>query len=150
MWNQRVAARVIHPSTPYREVQKPVRRSVLLLLFVLAALVAACGAGGATAVPSTAPAASDAGGGAGVIAPTILDATSTTATVKVGWFVVFKLDDPSAWTMSADKPELVELTPGTDDGSVVTNPGARALAAGTGKVTLVNGSTTLVYTLTIE
>ncbi len=49
-----------------------------------------------------------------------------------------------------ERRAAVELTPGTADGSMVTSPGARALAAGTGKVTLVNGSTTLVYTLTIE
>jgi len=125
------------------------RRSVLLLVLAIAATVAACGASGATAVPSNPPAASGAGGDAGVIAPTILDASATTAQVKVGWFVVFKLDDPAAWTMSADKAGLVELTPGTADGTMVTNPGARALAAGTVKVTLVNGKTTLVYTLTI-
>lgn len=127
------------------------RRSVLLLVLVVSALVTACSGSGASAVPPKPPAASDAAGGAAVIAPTILDAATTTATVKVGRFVVFKLDSP-AWTMRADKPELVELTPSTadGDGNLVTNPGAKMLAAGTVKVTLGNGNTTLVYILTIE
>ena len=111
------------------------------LALVLAIVLSACGG---SATPTAQPIGGD------IVAPVILDASDTSATVKVGWFVVFNLDDPTSWKLSADKPELVELIPGTDDGSAVSNPGAKALKAGDVKITLDNGSEQLVYAITIQ
>lgn len=116
-------------------------RSLVPLSLALAIVLAACGG-------SAAPTAQPIGGD--IVAPVILDATQTSATVKTGWFIVFNLDDPASWKLSADKPELVELVPGTDDGSMVTNPGAKALKAGDVKITLDNGTEQIVYAITIQ
>jgi hypothetical protein len=116
-------------------------RILALLAMVLAVALAACG--GSSATPTPAPIGGD------VMAPLILDATTTMGTIKVNQVVVFDVDDPTSWSLTADKPELVELIPGTDDGSSVGNPGAKGLKAGEVRIGLENGSQSLVYTITI-
>jgi hypothetical protein len=117
-------------------------RILASLAFVLA--IALSGCGGAAATPTAQPIGGD------IMAPLILDATTTTGTIKVNQFVVFNVDDPASWSLTADKPDLVELVPGKDDGSSVSNPGAKGLKAGVVKIGLENGSQSLVYTITIE
>lgn len=116
-------------------------RALASLILVLSVALGAC-SGSAASTPDVV--------GRDIVAPVILDASTTSATVKVGWFIVFNLDDPTAWKLSADKPDLVELVPGTDDGSMVTNPGAKALKAGDVKITADNGSQSIVYSITIK
>jgi hypothetical protein len=115
-------------------------RLVASLALVFAIALSACGA--------TSPSPSPIGGD--IVAPVILDSTQTTGTITVGGFVVFNLDNPTSWKLSADKPDLVELIAGTDDGSSVSNPGAKGLKVGDVKITLDDGSQQIVYNITIK
>jgi hypothetical protein len=110
------------------------------LVAALALALAAC------AGPSTAPS-----GGAEVIGPIILGATDASATVTVGRTVVFDVEDPADWEVTADPEGLVEISLGGTTGDAVFNPGVTALAAGEVTVTLRRGSTgeTRTYTLVI-
>jgi hypothetical protein len=114
-------------------------RALASLLLVLSVALSACGGAAATASPI----------GGDIMSPLMLDATTTTGSIKVNQFVVFKLDNPASWKLSADKPELVELVPGMDDGSSVSNPGAKGLKAGDVKITADDGTTKIVYSITI-
>ena len=129
-----------------------------LATFVLIAVMALTACGGAVPVdlvPAT-PAGGEStappmGGGPGVVAPVFLDATTTTAEVAVGRFIVFNVDKPASWTMTADPADLVVLTPGSESADLVTNPGAETKAAGSVTVTLKNtAGDTLVFTITIK
>ena len=120
------------------------RRLTVLLLVGL--IVAACGA---TSSPSPAPSGSPAGGE--IVGPVILDAENTSATVAVGRMVVFKVDDPETWEISADPEGVVKVQKGYNDGSATFNPGAEALKPGTATVTLTNSAgEKLVFTITVE
>ena len=120
----------------------PMRR--LLLPILLAALaVGACGGATETDTP----------GGAQVIGPVVIDATTTTATVAVGRVVTFNLEDPAAWTVSTTSSNgaTVEVSIGDVRDGVTFNPGVTALTAGTIVVTLDHpDGTSIDFTLTIE
>lgn len=131
----------------------------LALPLAAALLLAACGtaetASPVTTDPATGieiPTGSPTASAPTVIAPLILDATTTSGSVAVGNTVVFNLADPAGWSLSADRPELVLLKSGLDDGSMVLNPGATALAAGTVVVTATgaDGETTIEFTIEIR
>lgn len=64
----------------------------------------------------------------------------------MGAIIVFNQPDPSNTKVSTDRPETVELTQGSDDGSAQFNPGAVALAPGVAVVTIVpaDGATSTV------
>ena len=47
----------------------------------------------------------------------------TTAEATVGETIVFNQPDPANTTISTDKPDVLELTQGSDDGSALFNPG---------------------------
>lgn len=116
------------------------------LAFLLAAglLLAGCG-GGPSASPS--PSAS----GPQVVGPVILDRSTTSATVPVGRFVVFSLEQPATWEIAATPDGIVKVQKGSDDGSATFNPGAEALTPGTATVTLTSpAGETIVYTITVE
>ena len=123
----------------------------LLNLAAITLLAAACGG---TTTPSTSPDASAAptpSESAQVVAPTILTKENASATVKIGTTVVFSVESPESWTLSASDPNLVELTVGMNDGMMVTNPGALARAAGSVLVTLANAEgDEIIFELVIE
>jgi uncharacterized protein YceK len=123
------------------------RRLAVLLMASL--LLAACGSSTSpSAATSSAPADS---AGAGIVGPVILDADHTSASVAVGRMVVFNVDNPESWAISADPQGIVKVQQGANDGSAIFNPGAEALAPGTATVTLSNPSgDTLVFTITVE
>jgi len=128
------------------------RLTTLLAAGLLAGLfVAACG-GDPSASPATSPAASPStSAGTQVVGPVILDREMTTATVSVGRFVTFSVDDPASWEISATPDGIVKVQKGSDDGSAIFNPAAEALAPGTATVTLTNAAgATLVFTITVE
>lgn len=65
--------------------------------------------------------------------------------------VVFNVDDPTTWEISAEPDGVVKVQKGYDDGSAVFNPGAEALEAGVATVTLTNpAGEELVFTITVE
>ena len=119
------------------------RLAVLLLAGIF---LAACGG---TPSPSPAPSVSPAGGQ--IVGPVILDAQTTSATVTVGRMVVFNVDNPETWEISADPEGVVKVQKGYNDGSATFNPGAEALKPGKATVTLTNpAGDKLVYTITVE
>jgi hypothetical protein len=63
--------------------------------------------------------------------------------------VVFNVEDPGAWTMTADPADLVQLTPGGELDGATFNPGAATLAPGSVTVTLTNGGSGEVLTFAI-
>ena len=88
--------------------------------------------------------------GGGVTAPIIVEPGTTSVTAKVGNNIVFNVNDPAKTKTITDKPEVLEITQGKDDGSAVFNPGAKALAAGVATVTITladGGSTTITVTV---
>jgi hypothetical protein len=125
------------------------RRLAVLLMASL--FLVACGTtpSPSAAAPSSTPAGSAAG--AEIVGPVILDADHTSASVPVGRMVVFNVDDPETWTISADPEGIVSVQEGANDGSATFNPGAEALEAGKATVTLTNpAGDKLVFTITVE
>ena len=116
----------------------------LLLPILLAALaVGACGGATETDTP----------GGAQVIGPVVIDATTTTATVAVGRVVTFDLEDPADWTISTTSSNgaTVEVSVGDVRDGATFNPGVTALTVGTIVVTLDHpDGTSIDFTLSIE
>ena len=84
-------------------------------------------------------------------APIFVAPDQTTAEAAVGETIVFTQPDPANTTISTDKPEVLELIQGSDDGSAVFNPAAVARAPGVAVVTIeaADGSTTQV-TITVR
>ena len=77
--------------------------------------------------------------GGNVLPPTMLDAGTTSATVKVGATVVFNLGDPTPgkFVATSSDPKVVEITStGGSQGSYTSNSGGKAVAKGTAKVTV--------------
>ena len=118
----------------------------LTVLLAVSLLLAACGG---TSSPSPVPPSSPPGGE--IVGPVILDAENTSATVAVGRMVVFNVDDPETWEISAEPEGVVKVQKGYNDGSATFNPGAEALKPGTATVTLTNpAGDKLVFTITVE
>lgn len=101
--------------------------------------------------------------GGNVLPPTMLDASSTSATVKVGATVVFSLGDPTPgrFVATSSDPKVVEITStGGSQGTYTSNAGGKALAKGTAKVTVrLEGTPTdatvattpeTVFTITVD
>lgn len=90
-------------------------------------------------------------GAAGLPAPVIVEPGQAEATASVGETIVFSQPDPANSKVSTDRPDIVELTQGSDDGSAQFNPGAVALAPGVAVVTIVaaDGATSTV-TVTVS
>jgi hypothetical protein len=112
--------------------------SLLLVWAGAAALVLAglAGCGDSTdPVPSPTVTAS-ASATTGLPAPIIVDAGQTEARAAVGEVIVFNQPDPANTTISTDRPDVLELTQGSDDGSALFNPAAKALAPGVAVVTI--------------
>lgn len=125
----------------------------LVLLLVAGLLVAACSSGSPTnaPAPSASPIPSAPASGAELVGPVILDPQTTSATVTVGRMVVFKVDNPETWAISADPAGVVKVQKGANDGSATFNPGAQAVAPGKATVTLANpAGDKLVFTITVK
>ncbi len=119
----------------------------LAVLLVAGLLVAACGSGS----PSASPIPSSSAAGGQVVGPVILDTQTTAATVTVGRMVVFRVDNPETWEITADPAGVVKVQKGYVDGSASFNPGAEAIASGTATVTLTSpAADALVFTITVE
>jgi hypothetical protein len=84
-------------------------------------------------------------------APVFVTPGQTTAEAAVGETIVLNQPDPANTTMSTDRPDVLELIQGSDDGSAVFNPAAVARASGVAVVTIeaADGSTTRV-TVTVR
>ena len=76
----------------------------------------------------------------------------TTVQVPEGGAIDVTGDDETYmdWTAEITDPEVVEFTPGRDDGSAQFNPGFQALAVGSTEVTLTNSSSAETVTFTID
>ncbi len=87
----------------------------------------------------------------GLPAPVIVEPGQAEATASVGATIVFNQPDPANTTVSTDRPDIVELTQGSEDGSAQFNPGAVALAPGVEVVTIVaTDGTTSTVTVTVS
>ncbi len=78
-----------------------------------------------------------------MLPPVIITADQMDASAVVGDMIDIVVDDPVNTTIAVDNADVLEITQGTDDGSALFNPGAKALAAGTATITVTNpdGST---------
>lgn len=114
--------------------------SIALVAALGAGTLTACSSGdsGGSASPSASATTSE---GAGMIGPVIVEPGQAEATVSVGRMIVFNVANPVETTITSSDPAVLAVTPGSDDGSAVFNPGGEALAAGTAEVTLVDSVT---------
>jgi PBP1b-binding outer membrane lipoprotein LpoB len=84
-------------------------------------------------------------------APIIVAPDQTTAEARVGETIVFDQPDPANTTISTDRPDVLDLTQGSDDGSALFNPAASALAPGVAVVTIeADDGTTTQVTVTVR
>jgi hypothetical protein len=100
--------------------------------------------------PAGAPSAS-ASASVGLPAPVIVEPGQAEASATVGETIVFSQPDPARTQVSTDRPDVLELTQGSDDGSAQFNPAAKAVAPGVAVVTIeaADGSTSTV-TVTVS
>jgi hypothetical protein len=121
----------------------------------VAAVLALGAAGGCTTGPTdadvTPTTSATASGSVQLPAPVFVTPGQTTAEASVEETIVFTQPDPANTTISTDRPDVLELTQGSDDGSAVFNPSAVARAPGVAVVTIEapDGSTTQV-TVTVR
>jgi hypothetical protein len=98
------------------------------------------------AAPSIAPSGSNQ-----LPAPIIVAPDQTTAEARVGETIVFDQPDPANTMISTDRPDVLDLTQGDDDGSALFNPAATALAPGVAVVTIeAKDGTTTQVTVTVR
>ncbi len=78
-----------------------------------------------------------------MLPPVIITADQMDASAVVGDMIDIVVDDPVNTTIAVDNADVLEITQGTDDGSALFNPGAKALAPGTATITVTHpdGST---------
>jgi hypothetical protein len=127
------------------------KAAIAVAVALSVAAAAGCASGSSDGVQeSTTPSAASSAT-IGLPAPVIVDPDQTTADATVGETIVFNQPDPANTTISTDRPDVLELTQGWDDGSAVFNPAATALAPGVAVVTIEahDGSTTQV-TVTVH
>jgi hypothetical protein len=77
-----------------------------------------------------------------MLPPVIVSVDQTDAAAGVGDFIDIIVDDPANTVISVDDSGILEITQGSDDGTVVMNPGAKALAAGTAVITVTKADGT--------
>jgi len=138
------------------------RKTILVLAAVLTSLIlAACGqgleggeeGGGDDRAPSAplTPNAPKTGqeGGTQVLPPIMVDEVSTEASLPMTNTLVFNLTNPGAWRFAAEPGDLLEFTPGGDQGTYTTNPSAKPLKPGVATVTASDGMQKIVFTITV-
>lgn len=97
----------------------------------------------------TKSAASESPIGGNVLPPVMVEPGTTTVSAKVGDTIVFKVADPENTKIATDNEAVLQLTQGGKDGSAMMNPGAKALTAGTAKVTITGPSGEETVTVTV-
>jgi len=123
----------------------------LAVLLMAGVFLVGCGTTPTPSPATPSPVPSDSPASGEIVGPVILDADHTSGTVTVGRMVVFNVDNPETWAISADPEGLVRVQKGSDDGSATFNPGAEALKPGKATITLTNpDGDKLVFTVTIE
>ncbi len=117
----------------------------------VALAVSAAGACGSSEEPKSPTPSASTSGSNQIPAPIFVAPDQTTAEAAVGETIVFTQPDPANTTISTDKPDVLEMIQGSDDGSAVFNPAAIARAPGVAVVTIgaADGSTTQV-TVTVR
>ncbi len=135
------------------------KKSLISLAALLTALtLAACGeeggeGGGDDGVPSAplTPNAPKSGqsGSTQAIPPVMVDEANTAATLPMTNTLVFNLTNPGAWSFAADPGDLLEFTPGGDQGTYTTNPSAKPLKPGVAKVIASDGMQKITFTITV-
>ena len=115
------------------------RRLMVLCAGGLAAVAmtaAGCSSGGGT--DSASPAPTDATSvPSPVTEPIVLSYGTARTTAAVGQAIDFDVEyQQGDWTIKSSDPKVVEVTPGSTNGTAITNPGGVAVAPGTAKVTL--------------
>ena len=85
----------------------------------------------------------------GMLPPVIVVAGQTEATARVGNTIVINSVTPTEDMLFTDRPDLLEITQGSYDGSAWFNPGAVALGEGAATLTLIHAgeSRTIVVTI---
>jgi hypothetical protein len=138
------------------------RKSILVLAAIMTSLtLVACGEGleggeegaddgGAASAPLT-PNAPKSGeeSGTQVLPPIMVDEVSTEASLPMTNTLVFNLTNPGAWTFTADPGDLLEITPGGDQGTYTTNPSAKPLKPGVAKVIASDGRQKITFMITV-
>jgi outer membrane murein-binding lipoprotein Lpp len=78
-----------------------------------------------------------------MLPPVIITVDQMEAAAVVSDMIDIVVDDPVNTVIAVDNADVLEITQGSDDGSAIFNPGAKALAAGTATITVTNpdGST---------
>ena len=135
------------------------KKSLISLAALLTALtLAACGeeggeGGGDDGVPSAplTPNAPKSGqsGSTQAIPPVMVDEANTAATLPMTNTLVFNLTNPGALSFAADPGDLLEFTPGGDQGTYTTNPSAKPLKPGVAKVIASDGMQKITFTITV-
>ena len=135
------------------------KKSLISLAALLTALtLAACGeeggeGGGDDGVPSAplTPNAPKSGqsGSTQALPPVMVDPNNTNATLPMTNTLVFNLANPGGWTFAADPGDLLEFTPGGDQGTYTTNPSAKPLKPGVAKVIASDGMQKITFTITV-
>ena len=85
----------------------------------------------------------------GMLPPVIVVAGQTEATARVGNTIVINSVTPTEDMLVTDRPDLLEITQGSYDGSAWFNPGAVALGEGVATLTRIHAgeSRTIVVTI---
>ncbi|CAB4859801.1 MAG: hypothetical protein F2793_00745 [Actinobacteria bacterium] len=124
------------------------RRSTRFIVAGSAALLGITVLAGCSSSSSSDSSASAAASTTQMLPPVMVEQGATTAAAKVGDFVVINVKTIAGTTIATSTPDLLAISQGGTDGSADFNPGAQALAVGTGiiTVTLPDGST---YDLTV-
>jgi hypothetical protein len=108
-------------------------------------ITSACGTSSGSTTAATSPSAistNQSTGNSQMLPPIIVIPGQTDASVPVGRYIVFNVSDPAHTQVSSDKPDVLEVTQGHDDGSAVFNPGGKGLAEGTAVITITEPSGT--------
>jgi hypothetical protein len=77
-------------------------------------------------------------------------ANGTTVAATLGRSVVLSSNDPTKWTATVADESVATFVAGHDDGSATFNPALELKAAGTSKVTLTDGTSTVTFTLVVS
>lgn len=135
------------------------KKSLISLAALLTVLtLAACGeeggeGGGDEGVPSAplTPNAPKPGqsGSTQALPPVMVDEANTAATLPMTNTLVFNLTNPGSWSFTADPGDLLEFTPGGDQGTYTTNPSAKPLKPGVAKVIASDGMQKITFTITV-
>ena len=84
-----------------------------------------------------------------MIGPVIVEPDQVEATATVGRTIVINSSAPTQTVISTDRPDLLEVTQGSFDGSAWFNPGAVALAPGQATITVEHGGASRTIAITI-